>query len=41
MVTNSMDHLFVVWSSLTIFIEDNQSGSEITKVKKIGLYGTT
>ncbi|KAL1825088.1 hypothetical protein DCAR_0313207 [Daucus carota subsp. sativus] len=27
--------------SLTIFIEDNQSGSEITKVKKIGLYGTT
>ncbi|KAL8093431.1 PITH domain-containing protein At3g04780-like [Apium graveolens] len=27
--------------SLTIFIEDNQSGSDITKVKKIGLYGTT
>ncbi|KAM7508508.1 hypothetical protein LguiA_018961 [Lonicera macranthoides] len=27
--------------SLTIFIEDNQSGSELTKVKKIGLYGTT
>ncbi|KAL6558014.1 hypothetical protein OROMI_018364 [Orobanche minor] len=27
--------------SLTIFIEDNQSGSEITKVQKIVLYGTT
>ncbi|KAL6560561.1 hypothetical protein OROGR_004120 [Orobanche gracilis] len=26
--------------SLTIFIEDNQSGSEITKVQKIVLYGT-
>ncbi|XP_057763686.1 PITH domain-containing protein At3g04780 [Salvia miltiorrhiza] len=27
--------------SLTIFIEDNQSGSEISKVQKIALYGTT
>ncbi|KAL3631732.1 hypothetical protein CASFOL_024716 [Castilleja foliolosa] len=27
--------------SLTIFIEDNQSGSEITKVQKIVLCGTT
>ncbi|MED6217643.1 hypothetical protein PIB30_019593 [Stylosanthes scabra] len=27
--------------SLTIFIEDNQSGSEITKVQKIMLYGST
>ncbi|KAG8363778.1 hypothetical protein BUALT_Bualt19G0057700 [Buddleja alternifolia] len=27
--------------SLTIFIEDNQCGSEITKVQKIILYGTT
>ncbi|KAI4350056.1 hypothetical protein L6164_010581 [Bauhinia variegata] len=27
--------------SLTIFIEDNQTGSEITKVQKIVLYGTT
>ncbi|KAK3011785.1 hypothetical protein RJ639_011773 [Escallonia herrerae] len=27
--------------SLTIFIEDNQSGSDITKVQKIGLYGST
>ncbi|GAB2287419.1 hypothetical protein Dimus_021796 [Dionaea muscipula] len=27
--------------SLTIFIEENQSGSEITKVQKIALYGTT
>ncbi|XP_056166175.1 PITH domain-containing protein At3g04780 isoform X2 [Syzygium oleosum] len=27
--------------SLTIFIEDNQSGSEITKVQKIALHGTT
>ncbi|XP_057427418.1 PITH domain-containing protein At3g04780 [Lotus japonicus] len=27
--------------SLTIFIEDNQTGSEITKVQKITLYGTT
>ncbi|XP_051144676.1 PITH domain-containing protein At3g04780 [Andrographis paniculata] len=27
--------------SLTIFIEDNQSGSEITKVQKIVLYGST
>ncbi|KAI5676695.1 hypothetical protein M9H77_07645 [Catharanthus roseus] len=27
--------------SLTIFIEDNQSGSEVTKVQKIVLYGTT
>ncbi|KAG5004320.1 hypothetical protein JHK82_028335 [Glycine max] len=27
--------------SLTIFIEDNQSGSEITKVQKIVLHGTT
>ncbi|GLT38810.1 hypothetical protein SLA2020_130320 [Shorea laevis] len=27
--------------SLTIFIEDNQSGSDITKVQKIVLYGTT
>ncbi|CAK9143057.1 unnamed protein product [Ilex paraguariensis] len=27
--------------SLTIFIEDNQSGSDITKVQKIILYGTT
>ncbi|XP_047341920.1 PITH domain-containing protein At3g04780 [Impatiens glandulifera] len=27
--------------SLTIFIEDNQSGSEITKIQKIVLYGTT
>ncbi|OMO96375.1 Thioredoxin [Corchorus olitorius] len=27
--------------SLTIFIEDNQSGSEITKVQKIALFGTT
>ncbi|EPS64054.1 hypothetical protein M569_10726, partial [Genlisea aurea] len=27
--------------SLTIFIEDNQSGSEITRVQKIVLYGTT
>ncbi|KAH9611438.1 hypothetical protein KSS87_000169 [Heliosperma pusillum] len=27
--------------SLTIFIEDNQSDSETTKVQKIGLYGTT
>ncbi|OWM63903.1 PITH domain-containing protein At3g04780 [Punica granatum] len=27
--------------SLTIFIEDNQSGSEITKAQKIALHGTT
>ncbi|XP_020273745.1 PITH domain-containing protein At3g04780 [Asparagus officinalis] len=27
--------------SLTIFIEDNQGGDEITKVQKILLYGTT
>ncbi|GAB4855402.1 hypothetical protein Ancab_024025 [Ancistrocladus abbreviatus] len=27
--------------SLTIFIEDNQSGSDITKVQKLALYGTT
>ncbi|KAF4358532.1 hypothetical protein CsatB_028835 [Cannabis sativa] len=27
--------------SLTIFIEDNQSDSEVTKVQKICLYGTT
>ncbi|VFQ85913.1 unnamed protein product [Cuscuta campestris] len=27
--------------SLTIFIEDNQSGNEITKVQKIVLYGST
>ncbi|GKV07315.1 hypothetical protein SLEP1_g19109 [Rubroshorea leprosula] len=27
--------------SLTIFIEDNQSGSDITKVQKIVLHGTT
>ncbi|KAL3843967.1 hypothetical protein ACJIZ3_001370 [Penstemon smallii] len=27
--------------SLTIFIEENQSGSDITKVQKIVLYGTT
>lgn len=27
--------------SLTIFIEDNQSGSDITKVQKIILHGTT
>ncbi|KAL8528045.1 hypothetical protein ACS0TY_005747 [Phlomoides rotata] len=27
--------------SLTIFIEDNQSGSETTKVQKIAFYGTT
>ncbi|XWS58329.1 hypothetical protein CRYUN_Cryun08bG0024600 [Craigia yunnanensis] len=27
--------------SLTIFIEDNQSDSEITKVQKIALYGST
>ncbi|KAL1536032.1 PITH domain-containing protein [Salvia divinorum] len=27
--------------SLTIFIEDNQSGSEISKVQKIALFGTT
>ncbi|XP_020206574.1 PITH domain-containing protein At3g04780 [Cajanus cajan] len=27
--------------SLTIFIEDNQSGSELTKVQKIVLHGTT
>lgn len=27
--------------SLTIFIEDNQSGSDVTKVEKIALHGTT
>ncbi|KAG2694088.1 hypothetical protein I3843_08G120100 [Carya illinoinensis] len=27
--------------SLTIFIEDNHSGSDITKVQKIALFGTT
>ncbi|XP_022937687.1 PITH domain-containing protein At3g04780-like [Cucurbita pepo subsp. pepo] len=27
--------------SLTIFIEDNQSGADTTKVQKIALYGTT
>ncbi|KAL6638037.1 hypothetical protein ACP70R_025609 [Stipagrostis hirtigluma subsp. patula] len=27
--------------SLTIFIEDNQSGSDISKIQKIALYGTT
>lgn len=27
--------------SLTIFIEDNQSGSDITKVQKIAMHGTT
>ncbi|KAF3968978.1 hypothetical protein CMV_007191 [Castanea mollissima] len=27
--------------SLTIFIEDNQSGSDITKVQKIALFGST
>ncbi|ONK65013.1 uncharacterized protein A4U43_C07F32570 [Asparagus officinalis] len=29
------------YRSLTIFIEDNQGGDEITKVQKILLYGTT
>ena len=33
---------FVIFnSSLTIFIEDNQSGAEVTKVQKIALYGST
>ncbi|XP_044483028.1 PITH domain-containing protein At3g04780-like [Mangifera indica] len=27
--------------SLTIFIEDNQGGSDVTKVQKIALFGTT
>ncbi|KAL4200185.1 hypothetical protein AMTRI_Chr03g148450 [Amborella trichopoda] len=27
--------------SLTIFIEDNQSGADLTKVQKIALFGTT
>uniref|UniRef100_A0A9I9CJ27 PITH domain-containing protein n=1 Tax=Cucumis melo TaxID=3656 RepID=A0A9I9CJ27_CUCME len=27
--------------SLTIFIEDNQSGTDTTKIQKIALYGTT
>ncbi|XP_062214333.1 PITH domain-containing protein At3g04780-like [Phragmites australis] len=27
--------------SLTIFIEDNQGGSDISKIQKIALYGTT
>ncbi|XP_057513623.1 PITH domain-containing protein At3g04780-like [Actinidia eriantha] len=27
--------------SLTIFVEDNQSGSDVTKIQKIVLYGTT
>lgn len=27
--------------SLTVFVEDNQSGSDITKVQKIVLYGST
>ncbi|CAL4919519.1 unnamed protein product [Urochloa decumbens] len=27
--------------SLTIFIEDNQSGSDVTKIHKIALYGST
>ncbi|KAG5528567.1 hypothetical protein RHGRI_029299 [Rhododendron griersonianum] len=27
--------------SLTIFVEDNQSGSDVTKIQKIFLYGTT
>ncbi|KAJ0078548.1 hypothetical protein Patl1_23329 [Pistacia atlantica] len=27
--------------SLTIFIEDNQAGSDVTKVQKIALFGTT
>lgn len=27
--------------SLTIFIEDNQSGSDVSKIHKIALYGTT
>ncbi|VAI23253.1 unnamed protein product [Triticum turgidum subsp. durum] len=27
--------------SLTMFIEDNQSGADITKIQKIALYGTT
>ncbi|WZY74315.1 hypothetical protein YC2023_006555 [Brassica napus] len=34
--------VFVIFnSSLTIFIEDNQSDSEVTKVQKIALYGST
>lgn len=32
---------FFFLSSLTIFIEDNQSGSDVSKILKIALYGTT
>lgn len=40
--TFSADLTFYLFdSSLTIFIEDNQSGSEVTKVQKIALYGST
>nr|ACF85255.1 unknown [Zea mays] len=27
--------------SLTVFIEDNQSGSDVSKIQKVALYGTT
>jgi hypothetical protein len=33
--------ILIIWISLTIFIEDNQSDAEITKVQKIALFGTT
>jgi hypothetical protein len=32
---------FCYYFSLTIFIEDNQSGSDVSKIHKIALYGTT
>lgn len=32
---------YCYWTSVTIFIEDNQSDSELTRVQKIVLYGTT
>ncbi|XP_021891240.1 PITH domain-containing protein At3g04780 [Carica papaya] len=36
----SLSHLIIL-ISLPIFIEDNQSGSDVTKVHKIALHGTT
>jgi hypothetical protein len=29
------------WASLTIFIEDNQDGADVTQVQKLVLYGST
>eukprot|EP00267_Zea_mays_P020321 XP_008643568.1 uncharacterized protein LOC100280535 isoform X1 [Zea mays] len=32
---------FCYYFSLTVFIEDNQSGSDVSKIQKVALYGTT